>query len=872
MAALEDDEALEGEFVELPDEEESEVEDTPDGGAIVRLDETSSPGSSKFLRNLADTLPDSVLQKIGAQYVELIGRDKEARKKRDDQYEEGIRRTGLGDDAPGGAQFDGAARVVHPLLTEVCVDFSSRAIKELFPPDGPVKSKIVGELTKERVAKATRKSDFMNWQLTVQAMEFRAELEQLLTQLPLGGGMYLKVTWNTARNRPEFLFIPIDDMLLPYAATNFYTSQRKTHVQYLTRLEYDKRVKSGMYVDADLPSAGGMTPDVSRAEKANDKIEGREDSSFNQDGLRTIFESDTYIDMGEDDPLADGAAPYILSIDKTTGRVLGLYRNWDEDDPSREPLQWTVEFPFVPWRGAYPIGMTHMIGGISAASTGALRALLDAALINNSQSMIKLKGGTAGGQSLDIQPTQVMEIEGGLNVDDIRKLAMPLPYNPPSPVLFQLLGFLVDAGKGVVRTTIEDQPDAGSNMPVGTQLARIEQGMVVFSAIHARLHNAMGRLLRILNRLNGMYLSDEGEKAEAGSILAKRADFQGPLDVVPVSDPNIFSEAQRYAQVQAVAQRAELHPELYDSRKVEERILATLKIPDAGGLLRPGQTPVEENAVAENVKASLGSPILAFPDQDHIAHLQAHLAYMQSPVLGMNPLIAPKLLPVMLGHIAEHIALWYAAEVFDVADEASEGQDLEAMMKVTKDKEDKQAMDRMIAQASLSVTQAASSALKDLPPVIQQAMAMAQQLAPQMPQDPAAMVAMQDVQMRGQLGHEKNEIEKAKLQGAQQEKVVQLRADQQRSMTDAQLESQRITLEQERLRIDAEIELRKIAAGTAENTQDNETQLQIAGAGHVHALVDNELQRGHDGLQAERDREHALEVAAAAPEPKTSGE
>ena len=840
-----EEEAQEGELVGI-DEDEPDVEDTEDGGAIVRLDDEEEPNApSPFYENLAATLPRSVLKAIGARYIEMIGRDKESRKKRDDQYEEGIRRTGLGDDAPGGAQFQGASKVVHPLLTEVCVDFSSRAIKELFPPGGPAKSHIVGDITKDRIAKARRKTEFFNWQLTVQATEFRAELEQLLTQLPLGGAQYLKVTWDRARNRPNFMFVAIDDMLLPYAATNFYTAERRTHVQYLTETEYRKRVRSKMYVDADLPSAGGMTPDQTAADKANDKIEGREDSSFNQDGLRIVFESDCLIDIsefGDADPQAEGTAPYLLSLDKTTGEVLGLYRNWDEDDATQEALLWTVEFPFVPWRGAYPIGMTHMIGGLSGAATGALRALLDSAFISNSQSMLKLKGGTAGGQSLDIQPTQVLEIEGGLNVDDIRKLAMPLPYNPPSTVLYQLLGFLVDAGKGVVRTTLDDM-DASANTPVGTELARIEQGMVVFGAIHGRLHDAMGRLLRILNRLNGSYLDDEAERDEAGSVIAHRADFDGPLDVVPVSDPNIFSEAQRYAQAQAVAQRAELHPELYDARKVEEMLLATLKVPDAAALLRPGTTPIEENAVAENVKASLGTPILAFPEQDHIAHLQAHLAYMESPTLGMSALIAPSFLPVMLDHLKQHIALWYAAETFRVAQDVA-GEDFEERIRKTKDKKDKQALDRLIAEASLTATQAASEVFAELPPVIAQAMQMAQKLAPQPPMDPAAQVAREDIQMRGQAAAGKQKLEEAKLQ-------IEDKAKERQDALKAQEAARKAQAEQADAQGEAAIRLREIAAEDARNTQDNETAILIEQMKHGHERDENMIDRAHDGLRAE---------------------
>lgn len=863
-----DDDILEGEFVALDDEPQPDVEDTPDGGAIVKLDDNGPRGDSPFYENLAEVVPYDVLQNLGAQYVELIGRDKESRKKRDEQYEMGIRRTGLGDDAPGGAQFEGASRVVHPLLTEVCVDFAARAIKELFPPAGPAKTKIEGEQTKERLAKAGRKSSLMNWQLTTQSPEFRSELEQLLTQLPLGGAQYLKATWDEGRKRPNFLFIPIDDMLLPFAATNFYAAERKTHVQYLTKLEYDKRVKDGMYVDADLPSAGGMPPEMTSASTANDRIEGRTDSSFNQDGLRTVFECDTLVDIGACDPEADGVAPYILSIDKTTGRVLSLYRNWAEEDENASRLEWTIEFPFVPWRGAYPIGITHMIGGLSGAATGALRALLDSAFIQNSQTMLKLKGGTSGGQDITLQPTQVAEIEGGLNVDDIRKLAMPLPYNPPSATLFQLLGFLVDAGKGVVRTTLDEVSDGQANAPVGTTLAKIEQGMVVFSAIHGRLHNAVGRLLLVLNRLNGRYLDDEAVKKEVGEVLASRADFNGPLDVVPVSDPNIFSEAQRFAQIQAVAQRAQLLPQLYDARKVEERILATLKIPDAAGLLVPGQTPVEENAVAENVKTALGRPVLAFPEQDHIAHLKAHLSFMVSPVFGMSQLIAPQLLPVMLNHIKEHVVLWYASEVFETASDVMTGDDLEAKMKATKVKKDKQALDRLIAEASLSVVEASEQAFATLPPVIAQAMQLMQQLAPQMPQDPAAQVAMADVQMREKLGSEKNQIEGQKvalkgqeLQGKQQTEAQRLAADQ-----EAKAEQRR--LDAAEMASDDQLEAEDIAARERMNTQDNETILQVAGVETAHDLMDKERQRLHDAGEGERERQHAARVASAKPDPK----
>jgi hypothetical protein len=850
---IEEEDIIEGEVVEFDGEDESDVEDTEDGGAIVTLDENGpAAGESEFYDNLAETMSEPDLKTLASKFLELISRDKEARKKRDEQYEEGIRRTGLGDDAPGGAQFNGASKVVHPMMTEACIDFASRAIKELLPPQGPAKDLIEGEVTIKKIQKAKRKTSLMNWQLTVQSQDFRSELEQLLTQVPLGGAQYLKMSWDEARNRPGFLFVAIDDMYLPFAATNFYTAQRKTHVQYLTQLDYEMRVESGMYRDVDL-TPPGLEPERSAADVANDKIEGRSDTSYNEDGLRTVFECHVIADVED-----NGNAPYIITIDKSSSKVLAVYRNWDEEDDSREPLDWFVEFPFIPWRGAYPIGLPHMIGGLSAAATGALRALMDSAHIQNVPTMLKLKGGTRGGQSLNIQPTQVEEIEGGLNVDDVRKLAMPIPFNPPSPTLFQLLGFVVDAGKGVVRTSMDNLADQNPNAPVGTTLALIQEGMTVFSSIHARLHSAMARTLRILHRLNAMYLDDADVKHEVGEVLATRADFEGPMDVVPVSDPAIFSEAQRFAQVQAVAQRAAAMPQLYNLRKVEERLLDTLRVPNPKELLNPALEPKQQNAVNENVAATMGRPIVAFPEQDHIAHLKTHLAYMTNPALGGSQLIAPTYLPVILGHIKEHLALWYASTVVALADETS-GMDISEDMKNLKDDEARRAFDRMLAEASQSVVTDATEVFAALPPVIAQAMQTMQQFAPQVPPDPrvalegqklqaqqqrdqAQMQAdAQKMQAQMQLEGQKMQIEGQKMQmQAQKDQTAmqiegqKMQADAMQSQAEMQLQAQKLQIEQqlEQMKQDRE-DARKSAELNARmtmNQQDNQTAMQLAQA------------------------------------------
>jgi hypothetical protein len=351
--------------------------------------------------------------------------------------------------------------------------------------------------------------------------------------------------------------------------------------------------------------------------------------------------------------------------------------------------------------------------------------------------------------------------------------------------------------------------------------------MVVFSAIHARMHNAMAKMLGILHRLNAMYLNDEDIEEEVGEELATREDFEGPLDVVPVSDPNIFSEAQRFAQVQAVAQRAAQFPQLYNLRKVEERILDTLKIPNAKDLLNPAMEPKEQNAVNENVAATMGRPIVAFPEQDHIAHLKTHLAYLMNPVLGMNPLIAPTYIPVILNHIKEHLALWYASSVFDLGNEAT-GKDIGEMLKELKGADEKKAFDGMLAEASQMVTQSADQVFASLPPVIQQAQQVMQQFAPQPPMDPNVQLAQAQLQAQAQRDQQRAAIDAQKLQITAQDSQQRAQVDAAKLQLTAQEMQQRAAEEQAQQEGETQRKLAELQVRQAMNTQDNLTAMELA--------------------------------------------
>jgi len=313
--------------VDLPDEL-SDVQELPDGSAIVQLDDhfKGPADDEEFYSNLAETLNSWDMEGLALKYLDLIDKDKEAREKRDKQYEEGIRRTGMGDDAPGGATFMGASKVVHPVMAEACVDFAARAIKELFPPDGPVKSKILGDVTDDKEEIADRKVDWVNWQLTEQIEEFRDETEQLLTQLPLGGSQFLKLWYDEKKKRPCAEFVPIDNVILPFASVNFYTAQRVTEKQEITQFEYDQRVERGLYRDVDLVRATAE-PDQTHSEKASEKIEGKKYID-NIDGLRTVYHIYTWLDLEDDKRTKGESAPYVLMIDELDNKVLGIYRNW----------------------------------------------------------------------------------------------------------------------------------------------------------------------------------------------------------------------------------------------------------------------------------------------------------------------------------------------------------------------------------------------------------------------------------------------------------------------------------------------------------------------------------------------------------------
>jgi hypothetical protein len=762
------------------EEIEDDIIELEDGSVVVNYQKTQKPSENPdFYANLAEEFDESVLDDLVYEYLDLIEVDRESRKKRDEQYEEGIRRTGMGNDAPGGATFFGASKVVHPIMAEACVDFAANASKELLPSDGLVKTDIKGKPDMKKLDAALRKANFLNWQLTEQIMEYRDEMEQLFTQLPLGGSQYMKWRQDKDLGRPVCEWIPIDNILLPFSSTNFYSAQRITEQQDITQDMFEQRVDSGEYRDVEIFKAE-LDPDhVTKAEKANQKIEGKTEPTKNVDGLRRVYEITCYLRM-EDDPISAGKrAPYILTIDELSGKVLSMYRNWESGDTRMRKLDWIVEYKFIPWRGAYGIGMPHLIGGLAAALTGSLRALMDAAHINNSQTLLKLKGGRIGGQSDRIEPTQVVEIEGSPGIDDVRKLAMPMPFNPPSSVLYNLLGWLTDAAKGVVKTSESSVADANSNMPVGTTQALIEQGSKVFSSIHARLHRSQAKSLQILSRLNYWYLEDM-ENLSGQEIAVE--DFADNSDVSPISDPNIFSETQRLTQAQGVLQLAEKSPQMYDLREANLRILKLMKVPDVDKILPNPQGTTESNPALENVQMTMGKPAAAFPDQEHLEHIKVHLAYTMDPAYGGSPVIAPALMPLMLDHIKQHLTLHYLQSMRNYVSHAAGGEDV---FKLHEERKlDKEAQAALSAAAQLVNKDSAASFAPIMPIVnnmVQQVQKTQQAKMQQMAaSDPTAQALVQtqmaETKRKTDEAVAKLQLEREKMQMEMQDKIRDMQA------------------------------------------------------------------------------------------------
>lgn len=606
--------------------------------------------------NLAEYLPEGELESMASDLIEAFNSDRTSRKDWASSYVKGLDLLGLKieeRDQP----WPGACGVFHPVLTESVVRFQAQAITEIFPASGPVRTQVIGAYSEEKSKQANRVEEEMNYLTTEVMTEYRDEFEQLLFKLPLAGSAFKKVYYDPMLERPVSMFVPAEDFVISYGASDLPTCERYTHVMKKTPNEVLKLMVSGFYRDIDLPDP---SPEYSDIDEKYDEIDGESAFSMDSDDRFTILEMHVDIDLPApfDDP--DGIArPHVITIDKSSRSVLSIKRNYYEDDEKKRKRLHFVHYPYLPGLGFYGIGLIHLIGGLTKSATSILRQLVDAGTLANLPAGLKARGLRIKGDDSPLMPGEFRDVDipGGAIRDNI----YPLPYKEPSGVLYQLLGNIVEEGRRIGSVADLDISSANANAPVGTTLALLERSMKVMSGVQARLHAALRKELRILAKVVHDFMPETYDYEMEGSHNRVK-DFDGRVDVVPVSDPNASTMSQRVIQYQAALQLAQQAPQIYDLGRLHRQMLEVLGIKEADKIVKLEGDIDPTDPVTENMKILQQEGVKAFAYQDHEAHIAVHMAMLQDPkikeLVGQSP-FASVIQKAMIEHITEHVAFAY---------------------------------------------------------------------------------------------------------------------------------------------------------------------------------------------------------------------
>ena len=626
------------------------IEMTEDGGALVNpLEEPMDVG---FDSNLAEAMDEKDLQNISS---DLIGDYKEDHSSRDewyDAYAKGLKLLGFKYEDRS-QPFQGASGVTHPLLSETVTQFQAQAYKELLPANGPVRTQVIGKVDSQKEQQAQRVQDFMNYQIMHVMEDFDPDLDQMLFYLPLSGSSFKKVYYDSTMGRAVSKFIPSEDLVVPYTATDLATADRVTHILKRTENDIRKLQVTGFYRDVDLeeyedPETNNIQAEVNKLDGVKDTGNGYKNDQY------TLLEIHVDLDLPGFENEDGIKLPYIVTIDEGSGNVLSIYRNYDEEDSLKKKKQYFVHYKFLPGLGFYGYGLIHMLGGLSRTATAALRQLLDAGTLANLPAGFKARGLRIADDDSPIQPGEFRDVDAPSG--DLRAGLMPLPYKGADQTLFQLLGFVVQAGQRFA--SIADQKigdSVAANAPVGTTMALIERGSRVMSAIHKRLHYAQKTEFNLLAKvfrdfLPQRYPYDVGDNA-VPSI--KSSDFDDRVDIMPVSDPNIFSMSQRVTLAQTQLQMAQSDPKTHNLYEAYKRMYQSLGVKDIDAILPPPDTPRPKDPALENSDSVLGKKLIAFRNQEHQAHIAAHRTFMSSMLVRNNP----QATILLQAHVMEHVSL-----------------------------------------------------------------------------------------------------------------------------------------------------------------------------------------------------------------------
>ena len=639
-----------------------EVDD--DGGVTVDFSDNvemeAAEDIAEWYGNMTEDMDEDDLADIAATVIENFEADKDSRAEWESMFERGFDLLGLKLEQ-GTEPFDGACTAVHPLLIESAVKFQSKASGELFPANGPIKTRILGKSTPEKELQANRVQNFMNYQVTEQMPEYFDEFERMLFHLPLIGSAFKKLYYDATVKRPKSEFIPIDQFYVSYYATDLSNADRYTHVIYRSPVEIQRDIRAGVYEDVELSSPSSDVG-TSFSEKM-DTIIGLSPTS-GHDPQYVLLEQHCYLNIEDEDE----ACPYIVTVEQQSRQVLSIRRNYKQDDPNKEKVNHFVHYRFVPGFGFYGLGLIHFLGNLTMSATAAMRSLIDAGQFANLPGGFKAKGVRMVGDNEPIAPGEFKEVEAtGI---DLSKAIIPLPYKEPSSTLFQMLNFVATAGQKFADSTEQVISDAASYGPVGTTMALLEASSKFFTAIHKRVHKSQKDEFRILARIDYEYLPQEypyDVPYEDRSIF--RQDFDGRIDIIPVSDPNIPSNAHRMMMANMALQMAQQSPPgMFNLEALNRTILNAANMPNADEILPPKIEPKPMDPVSDIMAATKGIPIGAFPGQNHDAHIQVKMAYLQDPVNGANP-IMQRVAPIIQANIQEHSVMKYQEQMSGISEQ-----------------------------------------------------------------------------------------------------------------------------------------------------------------------------------------------------------
>ena len=753
------------------------------GGVEIEI-EPGGDEEEEFDSNLAEFMKEGDLQKVASDVMELIEADINSRKDWADTYVKGLDVLGLRYDEVT-EPWDGACGVFSTLLTEAAIRFQSESIMETFPAGGPVKTQIIGQFTPEIEEAGKRVKADMNYQLTDKMPEYRSEHERALWGVALAGSSFKKVYYDPSLERQVSFYVPAEDVILPYGVTNIRRTDRLTHIMRKTKNDVKRLQVSGFYRDVDLGEPYATQTDIEKAKAQKEGIEQTKDERYQICEVHIEYDLPGY---EEELPL-----PYVITIDKNTNKVLAIRRNYREDDPQKRARQHFVHYMYIPGFGAYGFGLIHIIGGYATAGTMLIRQLVDAGSLSNLPGGLKSRGLRIKGDDTPIAPGEWRDVDvpGGAIRDNI----LPLPYKEPSQVLLALLNQITEEARRLSGMADMKISDMSSQAPVGTTLALLERQLKTMGAVQARIHAAMKEEFKLLKEIIRDYTSpDYSYVPQDGTPQVKAEDYD-IVEVIPVSDPNASTMAQRVVQYQAALQLAQGAPQLYDLPRLHRQMLDVLGIPNADKLvpLPDDQTP--KDPVTENMNVLKGTPLKAFIYQDHQAHITTHMTFLQDPkimgTIGQNPL-AQQIQASMMAHVAEHLGYAYRQEV-----EQRVGAPLPGPEQKISEAEEL-AMAKYVAEAAQQVLQ------------IHQAQA-AQQQSQQMAADPLVQMQQQELQIKGM---------------EQQRKA-------QKDAIDAQLAAQRLQVEQQRIAVDAQKEGIKLQ----NQNQQNERKIQAD-------LMKSQMKRG----------------------------